>query len=100
MDAEHQQGDCMQPDQHWTVRRSRRRVAAYWEIRSTRDVVGICYGTREEAERMASAPQQHVAVQELRACAARLVAILRQFEERLMPSELAALNRARELASH
>lgn len=33
---------------YWTVRRSRRRVAGYWEIRSTHDIVGICYGTREE----------------------------------------------------
>ena len=89
----------MHPDQRWTVRRSRRRVAGYWEIRSTRDIVGICYGTREEAECMASAPQQHVTAQELQACTKRLAEILEQFEERLAPSEREALNRARELAS-
>ena len=84
---------------YWTVRRSRRRVAGYWEIRSTHDIVGICYGTREEAECMASAPQQHVTAQELRVCTKRLAAILGQFQERLVPSELEALNRARELTA-
>lgn len=89
----------MQPDQRWTVRRSRRRVAAYWEIRNTRDIVGICYGTREEAECMASAPQQCAEAQELRACTKQLIRILGQFEERLAPSEREALRRARELVS-
>jgi len=89
----------MHQDQHWTVRRSRRRVAGYWEIRSVRDVVGICYGTQEEAECMASAPQQRATAQELRTCTRQLAAILGQFQERLMPSELEVLNRARELTA-
>ena len=89
----------MHPDQQWTVRRSRRRVAGYWEIRNAHNVVGICYGTREEAERMASSPRQLAAAQELRACTKRLAAILGQFQERLVPSELEALNRARELTA-
>jgi hypothetical protein len=89
----------MHPDQRWTVRRSRRRVAGYWEIRSTCDIVGICYGTREEAECMASAPQQHLTAEELRTCTKQLVAILGLFEERLVSSERAALDRARALTA-
>lgn len=83
----------------WTVRESRRRRVPYWEIvDSRRDTVAVVYGSKAEADLLASASQQHAAAQELRACTRRLAAILGQFQERLAPSELAALNRARELA--
>jgi hypothetical protein len=90
----------MQRDQHWTVHRSRRRLNGYWEIVNLhRDTVAVVYGAKTEAELLASAPQQHAAAQELRACTKRLAAILGQFQERLVPSELEALNRARELTA-
>jgi hypothetical protein len=90
----------MQRDQHWTVHRSRRRQNGYWEIVNLhRDTVAVVYGAKTEAELLASAPQQHAAAQELRACAKRLAAILGQFQERLTSSELESLNRARELTA-
>lgn len=87
--------------QHWTVRRNCRRTHTYWEIINLhRDTVAVVYGGKADAELLAAAPQQHAAVQELKACTQRLAAILGQFEERLVPSELDSLNRARKLASH
>ena len=82
---------------HWTVRRSRRRVAGYWEIRNTTREIGICYGTREEAECMASAPrvtfERNRALNELK----HLIAIVRMREGDLRASERAVLARARAL---
>jgi|GEM_PF-2659547 len=84
----------------WTVRESRRRRVPYWEIiNSHRDTVAVVYGGKADAELLASAPQQHAAAQELRACNDRLIAMLRRFEERLLPSERETLKRAHELAS-
>ncbi len=84
----------------WTVRESRRRKAWRWEIINHRhDVVALVYGGRDDAELMASTSQQGADAQELRACTKRLATILGRFQERLAPSELMALNRARELAS-
>jgi|SRR5690348_10638 len=100
INAKHQ-GDCMDLHQYWTVRHNRRRAHAYWEIINLRrDTVAVVYGGKADAELLAAAPQQHAAAQELKACTQRLAAILGQFEERLIPSELEALNRARQLASH
>ena len=85
---------------NWTVRRSRRSIAGYWEIVDHHhDTIAIVYGGTGDAELLASAPQQHAVAQELRACTKRLATILGRFQERLAPSELMALNRARELAS-
>jgi hypothetical protein len=47
---------------HWTVRRSRRRVAPYWEILNGRGVVFVCYGTEADAKCAAAAPQFHAYV--------------------------------------
>jgi hypothetical protein len=83
----------------WTVRESRRRSALRWEIVDHHhDTIAVVYGDKAEAELLASAPQQHVAAQELRTCTRRLAAILEQFQERLMPSEREALDRARDVA--
>lgn len=83
----------------WGVRRSRRKGWSYEVINGFRDTIAVVYGDKAEAELLASAPEQRTAAQELRVCTKRLAAILGQFQERLMPSELDALNRARELAS-
>lgn len=84
----------------WTVRESRRRRVPYWEIvNHIHDTVAVVYGDKAEAELLASAPQQHATAHELRACTKRLVAILGRFQEQLTPSELEALNRARELTA-
>lgn len=40
---------------HWTVRRSRRRIAGYWEIRNTHGVVAVVYTTEADAREMANA---------------------------------------------
>lgn len=42
---------------HWTVRRSRRRSAGFWEIVNTRGVVFICYGNESDARLAALAPR-------------------------------------------
>ena len=90
----------MQPYQHLTARRSRRRRNGYWEIVNLhQDTVAVVYGGEKEAKLLASAPQHHAVAEELRACALRLAAILASFKNQLAPSELEALNRARELAS-
>lgn len=91
----------MQGHQHWTVRRSRRRLSGYWEVVDLHhDTVAVVYSGKDDAELLASAPLHYVAARELRACTKRLAAILGQFEERLVQSEREILNRARELASH
>lgn len=85
----------------WTARENRHRNAWRWEVVNLQhDTVAVVYGGKGEAELLASAPQQHAAAQELRACTKRLAAILGRFQERLVPSELEALNRARKLAWH
>jgi hypothetical protein len=84
----------------WTACQNRRRNAWRWEVINVhRDTVAVVYSGKDDAELLASAPQQHAAAQELRACTKRLAAILGQFQERLVPSELEALNRARELTA-
>jgi hypothetical protein len=47
---------------HWTVRRSRRRVAGYWEVRNTHGIVAIVYTTEADAQCMAAAPKLHAYV--------------------------------------
>lgn len=90
----------MQEHQHWTARRSRRRLNGYWEIVNLHhDTVAVVYGGEDDAELLASAPQHYAAAHELYACTKRLIAILGQFDERLVQSERDALNRAREVAS-
>jgi hypothetical protein len=42
---------------HWTARRSKRRVAPYWEVRNTRGVMAVVYGKQADAELMAAAPR-------------------------------------------
>lgn len=42
---------------HWTVRRSRRRSAGFWEIVNTRGVVFVCYGNESDARLAALAPR-------------------------------------------
>ena len=42
---------------HWTVRRSRRRVAGYWEVRNTHGVVAVVYTTESDAREMANSPK-------------------------------------------
>lgn len=42
---------------HWTARPSRRRRAPYWEVRNTRGVVAVVYGSKDDAELMAAAPK-------------------------------------------
>ena len=84
----------------WTARENRRRNAWRWEIIDPHnDVVAVVYGGRDDAELMASTPQQQAAAHELRACSKQLATILGRFQERLTPSELKALNRARELTA-
>lgn len=84
----------------WTVRENRRHKAWCWEIiNHLHDVVAVVYGSRDDAELMASTSQQRAAAQELQACTRRLATILGRFQERLAPSELMALNRARELTA-
>ena len=84
----------------WTVRESRRRNAWRWEIVNHRhDVVAVVYGGKDDAELMASTSQQGAAAHELRTCTKLLATILGRFQERLTPSELEALNRARELTA-
>lgn len=82
---------------HWTARRSKRRVAPYWEVVNTRSVVAVVYGTRADAECMASAPrvtaERNRAVAELK----HLIAIVRLREGDLRASERASLERARAL---
>lgn len=85
---------------HLTVRKSRRKGWAFEVINGFHDTIAVVYGDKSDAELLASAPQQHAAAQELRACSKHLLAMLARFEEQLMPWELDALNRARELASH
>lgn len=86
---------------HWTARENRRLNGWRWEIIDFyHDTVAVVYSGRGDAELLASAPQQHAAAQELRACSKQLLAMLARFEEQLMPWELEELNRARELASH
>lgn len=55
---------------HWTVRRSRRRVAGWWEVRNTHGVVAIVYTTQADAELLAAAPK-------LLGCLKHLIAIVR-----------------------
>lgn len=84
---------------HWTVARSKRRVAPYWEVRNTRGVIAVVYGTQADAECMASAPrvtaERNRAVSELK----HLIAIVQQREGELRASEKASLERARALVS-
>lgn len=42
---------------NWHVKRSTRRVAGFHRIVNSTREIGVCYGTREEAELMAAAPK-------------------------------------------
>lgn len=42
---------------HWTARRSKRRVAPFWEVRNTCGVVAVVYTTEADAHLMAMAPK-------------------------------------------
>jgi len=63
---------------HWTARRSRRRVAPYWEVRNTRNTVAVVYGSKADAELMAAAPRlYHYVEQRAERGDAEAVALLR-----------------------
>lgn len=55
---------------HWTVRRSRRRVAGYWEVVNGKGVVAVVYTTEADAREMANAPKY-------RGCLKHMIAIVR-----------------------
>ena len=67
---------------HWTVRRSRRRVAGYWEVRNGKGVVAIVYTTEDDAREMAASPKYKASLK-------HLLAIVRMHEGELRASELA-----------
>lgn len=69
---------------HWTVRRSRRRVAGYWEVRNTTGVVAVVYTSEADAREMANSPKYKGALK-------RLIAIVRFREPSLRASERAKL---------
>jgi hypothetical protein len=77
---------------HWTARRSRRRVAGYWEVTNTRGVVAIVYTTQADAELMAVAPK-------LLGSLKHLTAIVRMHEGELRASERAKYEAARALVN-
>jgi hypothetical protein len=77
---------------HWTARRSKRRVAPYWEVRNTRGVMAVVYGKQDDAELMAAAPRL---LTELK----HQIAIVQPREGDLRASERALLERARALVS-
>lgn len=82
---------------HWTVRRSRRRVAPFWEVRNTRGVVAVVYGTKADADCMASAPRVTFELGKAVAELKSLIAIVQRHEGELRASEKASLERARAL---
>jgi len=75
---------------HWTVRRSRRRLAGYWEICNTRGVVAIVYTTEADARLLAASSK-------LQGCLKHLIAIVRMREGELRASEKAKYEAARAL---
>ena len=77
---------------HWTVRRSRRRVAGYWEIRNTRGVVAIVYTTEGDAQEMAGAPK-------LLGSLKHMIAIVRLREGELRAFEKAKYEAAKTLVN-
>lgn len=67
---------------HWTVRRSRRRVAGYWEVCNTRGVVAIVYTTEADARLMAAAPKFcRYAEKQARAGDAAAAALINELEK-------------------
>ena len=77
---------------HWTVRRSRRRVAGYWEVRNGKGVVAIVYTSEADAREMAAAPK-------LLGSLKHLLAIVRMHEGELRASEKAKYEAARTLVN-
>jgi len=74
----------------WTVRRSRRRVAPYWEIVNGRGVIAVVYSDETDARDMGNALNYKGSLK-------HMVAIAEQFEEQLRASAKAKLNQARAL---
>lgn len=75
---------------NWTVRRSRRRVAGYWEVRNGKGVVAIVYTTEDDAREMAASPKYKASLK-------HLLAIVRMHEGELRASERAKYEAARAL---
>jgi len=76
----------------WTYRRSRRRVASFWEIVNGRGVIGIWYGDEATVKVATAGPQ-------LLGSLKHLIAILRLFEPQLRASAKAKLDEARALVA-